>query len=245
MTCFQNTSATPAPPGAATYQTQAACLEACKEGACCEGTTCTVKPQCQCQGTGKTFKGVGTTCSPNPCGCCGGGESFPAGSVGVSVVRTLKMYSGHGYCADEDPFSPPPQQDRICASYSATFLQVGQALSCTRDVSGQTPTHGTVYGYVAVARDQNYSCRLIYQSGWPGGSCGYASYSWPFEAGKTNYSITYYSFLFLEQPTYAQLCISSLSPDVPAAPLHPRANEGRSYVFWGQRNQFDIEVSIA
>lgn len=48
------------------------CLEACKEGACCEGTTCTVKPQCQCQGTGKTFSGVGTTCDPSPCvgACC-------------------------------------------------------------------------------------------------------------------------------------------------------------------------------
>ena len=37
------------------------------DGACCEGTACSVKPQCQCQGTGKTFKGVGTTCTPNPC----------------------------------------------------------------------------------------------------------------------------------------------------------------------------------
>ena len=56
------------------FTTEADCLNACKEGACCEGTTCSVKPACQCQGTGKTFKGVGTTCSPNPCfpvcGCC-------------------------------------------------------------------------------------------------------------------------------------------------------------------------------
>ena len=51
------------------YKTEAQCLQACKEGACCEGTTCSVRPQCQCQGTGQTFKGVGTTCDPNPCGC--------------------------------------------------------------------------------------------------------------------------------------------------------------------------------
>ena len=51
----------------APFTTEAECLQACREGACCEGTTCSVKPQCQCQGTGKTFKGVGTTCSPNPC----------------------------------------------------------------------------------------------------------------------------------------------------------------------------------
>jgi len=56
--------------GAGGYATEAACLEACKEGACCEDTTCSVKPQCQCQGTGKTFKGVGTTCSPTSSQCC-------------------------------------------------------------------------------------------------------------------------------------------------------------------------------
>lgn len=56
--------------GRTSYKTEADCLNACKEGACCEGTSCTVKPQCQCHGTGKTFKGVGTTCSPNPCCSC-------------------------------------------------------------------------------------------------------------------------------------------------------------------------------
>lgn len=41
----------------------------CKEGACCTGTTCSVRPQCQCQGTGQRFKGVGTTCN-SPCQDC-------------------------------------------------------------------------------------------------------------------------------------------------------------------------------
>ncbi len=62
------------------YTTEAECLQACKAGACCEGTTCSVKPQCQCQGTGKTFKGVGTTCSPNPCLCCNDGCNPKSGS---------------------------------------------------------------------------------------------------------------------------------------------------------------------
>lgn len=55
------------------FATEADCLNACKEGACCEGTTCSIKPQCQCQGTGQTFKGIGTTCTPSPCesgACC-------------------------------------------------------------------------------------------------------------------------------------------------------------------------------
>lgn len=59
--------------GRAVYKTKSECDQACKDGACCETaggvTTCSVKPQCQCQGTGKTFQGIGTTCSPNPCYC--------------------------------------------------------------------------------------------------------------------------------------------------------------------------------
>jgi len=61
----------------ASYATEAQCLQACKEGACCEGTACSVTPQCQCQGTGKVFKGVGTTCDPNPCECCANGSPSP------------------------------------------------------------------------------------------------------------------------------------------------------------------------
>ena len=75
MPCSQRTTLTnqtgfTISPSSGGYATEADCLQACKEGACCEGATCTVKPQCQCQGTGKTFKGVGTTCSPNPCCTC-------------------------------------------------------------------------------------------------------------------------------------------------------------------------------
>jgi hypothetical protein len=45
--------------GRTSYTTEADCLNACKEGACCEGTTCTVKPQCQCQCT------TGRCCGPD------------------------------------------------------------------------------------------------------------------------------------------------------------------------------------
>jgi len=68
------------PPFRTGYKTEAECLQACKEGACCEGTTCSVKPQCQCGGVGKTFKGVGTTCNPNPCLCCTSNGTPVAGS---------------------------------------------------------------------------------------------------------------------------------------------------------------------
>ena len=83
MPCYQSTNL----PGGVTttgrtgYATEADCLNACKEGACCEGTSCTVKPQCQCQGAGKVFKGVGTVCDPNPCLCCDNGEIHPSSLI--------------------------------------------------------------------------------------------------------------------------------------------------------------------
>ena len=70
MPCYQQTAATFLGLDRRTqtsYATEADCLNACKEGACCEGTTCSIKPACQCQGTGQVFKGVGTVCTPNPC----------------------------------------------------------------------------------------------------------------------------------------------------------------------------------
>ena len=42
-------------------------------GACCESgaagssPTCSIKPECDCKGEGKVFRGVGTTCTPSPC----------------------------------------------------------------------------------------------------------------------------------------------------------------------------------
>jgi hypothetical protein len=86
------------------YKTEAECLQACKEGACCEGATCSVKPQCQCQGTGKTFKGVGTTCEPNPClSCCrfidlsaGGPTCVPIGVGGPCTPEARAKVSPCG-----------------------------------------------------------------------------------------------------------------------------------------------------
>jgi hypothetical protein len=67
MPCRQTATPTSDELAVGSFATEADCLNACKEGACCEGTTCSVQPACQCQGAGKTFKGVGTVCSPNPC----------------------------------------------------------------------------------------------------------------------------------------------------------------------------------
>jgi hypothetical protein len=73
MPCYEFQSDSPSgPPWSSGFASEADCLQACGEGACCNGTTCTVKPQCQCNAAaGEVFKGVGTVCSPNPCLCCG------------------------------------------------------------------------------------------------------------------------------------------------------------------------------
>ena len=103
MPCYQSTNL----PGGVTttgrtsYTTEADCLQACREGACCEGTTCTVKPQCQCQGTGKVFKGVGTTCTPGMCtlSCsptCGAPESV---RLRVTIGQAIRS-------PEWDPTSP-------------------------------------------------------------------------------------------------------------------------------------------
>lgn len=72
MPCYQSTNLPSGftTTGLTSYATEAECNQACQEGACCEGTTCAVKPACQCQGAGKVFKGAGTTCASVSCGCC-------------------------------------------------------------------------------------------------------------------------------------------------------------------------------
>ena len=67
MPCRQVSTFNGTAASSGSYRTEAECNQACQEGACCDGTTCTVKPQCQCQGAGKVFGGVGTVCTPNPC----------------------------------------------------------------------------------------------------------------------------------------------------------------------------------
>jgi hypothetical protein len=94
MPCYQSTNL---PSGVTTtgrtsYTTEADCLNACKEGACCEGTTCTVKPACQCQGDDKKFQGVGTVCAADTCQFCtpqGYPKSFNLGVGGCYCYCTV------------------------------------------------------------------------------------------------------------------------------------------------------------
>lgn len=90
------------PAGAVSHATLEDCTEYCKEGACCEGATCSIKPQCQCQGANQVFEGVGTTCTPNPCNpssgaccCCVEIEAFmpfPATSEALALFFCQIQY---------------------------------------------------------------------------------------------------------------------------------------------------------
>jgi hypothetical protein len=105
MTCYQSTSLN-LPGGFTTtgrtsYTTEAECNEACREGACCEGTTCTVKPACQCQGTGKTFKGVGTVCASLNGACCEG--TTCSIKTSCECAGTGKTFKGVGTTCEGNP----------------------------------------------------------------------------------------------------------------------------------------------
>jgi hypothetical protein len=140
MPCYQSTNL---PSGVTTtgrtsYATEADCNQACKEGACCEGTSCTVKPQCQCQGTGKTFKGVGTVCAPNPCNLC------DSPSISIGTTGTASGFYQLAFQSRECPDS----SYSVSASGSGSLARNDgflQSLVCS--VSGATPKCSFIGGY--------------------------------------------------------------------------------------------------
>ena len=79
--------------GGGGHATEAECNQACQEGACCDGAVCTVKPQCQCQGAGLTFKGVGTTCTSGVCDYCTGSCS-PLPTHPVYLSMSISNFTG-------------------------------------------------------------------------------------------------------------------------------------------------------
>jgi len=117
--------------GGGGYRTEAECLNACREGACCEGSTCSVKPQCQCQGADKRFQGIGTVCSADTCQFCNA-NGFPKTGSGVS-----RCYC---YCTVNGGTIPQFINITINWSFSSTVTPYGSTTpqpnpSCTRSGS--------------------------------------------------------------------------------------------------------------
>jgi hypothetical protein len=130
MPCYQSTNL----PGGVTttgrtsYKTEAECNQACKEGACCEGTTCTVKPQCQCVSATQKFIGIGTTCASDTCQFCTA-NGYPKTGSGVS-----RCYC---YCTANGGTIPQFVNVTINWSFSSTRTPYGSRTpepvpSCTR-----------------------------------------------------------------------------------------------------------------
>ena len=220
MPCYQSNSlpAGVATTGRTSYKTEADCLNACKEGACCEGTTCSVKPACQCQGTGQVFRGIGTTCASVVCGCCGNGESFSSSAVSVSVARTLDVVANSS-CACQ-PFSNPPTVATQCVNQSVTFTQQGIGTSCRRTISGVTPDYGGVGGTLTLEHTAS-GCVLVANIGWALNPCGANTfttyYLWQFSRTVTQYAASYFVFLFVNGRGGSQ-AVSTTTDSVPQAP---------------------------
>jgi hypothetical protein len=114
--------------GTGGFATEADCLNACKEGACCNGTSCSVKPQCQCDAAaGEVFKGVGTVCSPNPCLPCGC-ENTP-----VSATFSISGYSANSF-SGLGGFRNPIQADEACVAQ-----QSGELASLANTITHTVP----------------------------------------------------------------------------------------------------------
>ena len=189
----------------APYQTEAECLGFCKEGACCEGLTCIVKPQCQCQGAGKTFKGVGTACSPSPCLCyCSDGVA----TLPSSITASLYVYyiaAFYGAVSDATAWRGTYSlQLKPCFNYEATIatpepynnftgFSVAQPGTTTLrlDLSGEAPGMFSILPQLAAgqAYNANYtSGRWVVSGTIPSIVCagGTVKRFWAQDAGYTS-----------------------------------------------------------
>jgi hypothetical protein len=99
-----------------------ACTCSCCCGACCQGTSCTLTSPGDCTGTGKVWKGGGTTCSPNVCelgACCVNGncsqltaaQCAAQSGVFLGAGVACSAFSCHGRCCYT---TAPPQSIREC-----------------------------------------------------------------------------------------------------------------------------------
>jgi hypothetical protein len=291
------------------FATEADCLNACKEGACCEGTTCTVKPQCQCVPSGvccgpdtvdvsgtsaprcrsesesqciqrggtwvvggncvrseksgaegawcasltgtpsKVFKGVGTVCTPNPCGCCGNGETI-AGKTATVYVSTesmpvlrwcpqvvggttfLQCPDGlqYGGCWAVRPCETPAIGAWVDTAFSAsaTFTSNSAASSCFASLAGQcrgNPSSASI-GFSA-SPCKIYAivdCTNLMSVQSSGGSLR-PYWAWTYDPQATEYNATYYVFQYLTGNGLSEATQSSSSTPVPPPPR----SDGRSW----------------
>jgi hypothetical protein len=203
--------------GGGGHATEADCNQACREGACCEGTTCTVKPACQCKcasgsccgpdtftnSNGETgprcrnesesacaarggtwrcgvfcvglqgdpfagqplgsgictslagspstpvFKGVGTTCSPNPCltgACCGNNSLVCSDTTQEACEAAGGRYQGNGTNCSTANCCPSAYNPSWVGSCCVTSRQNGPfAFRCYSMTKSQCASAGGLF----------------------------------------------------------------------------------------------------
>jgi hypothetical protein len=172
MPCYQSTSL---PSGVTTtgrtsYTTEADCNQACREGACCEGTTCTVKPQCQCKCASGSCCGPDTFTNSN-------GETGPRcrnESESACAARGGTWRCGV-FCVglQGDQFAGQPLGSGICTSLAGSpsapvFKGVGT--TCAGNPCGLCDVTSISIGTTGTASG-------FYQSAFNANVCPDASYS--------------------------------------------------------------------
>ena len=209
MPCYQSNTL---PAGVTTagrtgYRTEAECNQACKEGACCEGTVCTVKPQCQCQGAGKTFIGVGTVCTPNPCLCCNANGTPKSGSN----CQQCWCFCGEGAAA---------YPRFINVSLSGTYKMVRPIFTTVQDGVQET---GKEF------RDKSFSCSITLSTistasreNCPGWMYGTNVTLLPFGSGGAE------GYVLIESPTYSSPTLAQFDVYIWMRDF----SEGTSYGDW-------------
>ena len=213
------------------FRTKAGCNQACADGACCEsGGICTVRQQCQCQGIGQFFKGVGTVCESEVCGCCGNAETLASRVITVTVTRTLNVEKdSRCACIAGQGFPIAPTQ---CESLSDTLFNAGTDACVRRVLSSRT-------GLVELKKT-TAGCVLFFTVLWPLGHCfsqvRTIYWQWPYSQSLLQYTASYFVFLFVN--SFGELkTVSATSSSVPAAP------GGFSYA--GAKFSIDLSVHIA
>jgi hypothetical protein len=246
MACYK---ATTLPSGVTTtgrtsYATEAECNQACKEGACCEGTTCTVKPACQCQGAGKAFKGVGTVCTPNPCGCCGNGESIAGKTATIDVssdsmptarwcpqvvggTTFLQCPDGiqYGGCVSVKPCETPAVGAWIdtAGSASTTFTGNSAASACSLSLQGQCPGFGSRSASVflqpspcKIYATVDCSSLIAAVDSYRGRFSVNPYWAWDYGSQTSEYNTRYYVFQYLSGTG-----ISTVTQSINSTPVPP------------------------
>jgi hypothetical protein len=248
MPCRQVSTFNGTAASSGSYRTEAECNQACQEGACCEGAVCTVKPQCQCQGTGQVFRGVGTVCTPNPCGCCGNGETI-AGKTATVAVSTDQMPTarwcagGNGFvgcpngqtyngCWVQKPCETPDFGTWVdtAASLNATFTSNASGSSCTASLQGACPGYaGTRTASVGFSSSP---CKIYATVDCPSliaatvsGSPVSPYWAWTYATQTTTYTALYYVFQYIDGTGANTVTQSANStPVIPSIPTGSSAS---------------------